>query len=261
VHINAFNFPIWGMLEKLAPTLIAGVPAIVKPASQTAYLTELMVRRIVETGILPEGALQLVCGSVGDLLDHVTGQDAVTFTGSAATGPEAEDASGDHRKLGALHHGGRQPERRRPWPRRRARHGGIRPLRQGSRARDDGEGRARNARRSAASSPRAHSRGPGRGAWRALGRSRRSAILPDEAVRMGPLASLDQREEVRDRIRDLLADAESLLAIPYGVPASSPVTPTGGPSSTRCCSIADKPGSTRAVHDVEAFGPVDGHAL
>jgi oxepin-CoA hydrolase/3-oxo-5,6-dehydrosuberyl-CoA semialdehyde dehydrogenase len=86
VHINAFNFPCWGMLEKLAPTLIAGVPAIVKPASQTAYLTELMVRRIVETGILPEGALQLVCGSVGDLLDHVEGQDAVTFTGSAATG-------------------------------------------------------------------------------------------------------------------------------------------------------------------------------
>ena len=86
VHINAFNFPCWGMLEKVAPTLLAGVPAIVKPASQTAYLTELMVRRIIETGLLPEGALQLVCGSVGDLLDHVEGQDVMTFTGSAATG-------------------------------------------------------------------------------------------------------------------------------------------------------------------------------
>src|SRR5690606_36138662 len=86
VHINAFNFPIWGMLEKIAPTLLAGVPCLVKPASQTAYLTELMVRRIVGTGILPEGALQLICGSVGDLLDHVTEQDAVNFTGSAATG-------------------------------------------------------------------------------------------------------------------------------------------------------------------------------
>ena len=74
------------MLEKIAPNLIAGVPAIVKPASQTAYLTELVVRRIVESGILPQGALQLVAGSTGDLLDHVTGQDAVTFTGSAATG-------------------------------------------------------------------------------------------------------------------------------------------------------------------------------
>ena len=86
VHINAFNFPIWGMLEKISPTLLAGVPAVVKPASQTAYLTELMVRRIIETGLLPEGALQLISGSVGDLLDHVTGQDVVTFTGSAWTG-------------------------------------------------------------------------------------------------------------------------------------------------------------------------------
>ena len=86
VHINAFNFPVWGMLEKLAPNLLAGMPAIVKPASQTAYLTELVVRRILATGLLPEGTLQLVCGSIGDLLDHVTGQDVVTFTGSAATG-------------------------------------------------------------------------------------------------------------------------------------------------------------------------------
>src|SRR5215217_2953987 len=85
VHINAFNFPVWGMLEKLAPTLIAGVPAIVKPASATSYLTELVVRRIVESGILPEGAIQLVCGSAGDLFDHLNCQDAVTFTGSAST--------------------------------------------------------------------------------------------------------------------------------------------------------------------------------
>lgn len=86
IHINAFNFPVWGMLEKIAPALIAGVPCIVKPASQTAYLTELVLRRILEMGLLPEGALQLICGGVGDLLDHVTGQDVVTFTGSARTG-------------------------------------------------------------------------------------------------------------------------------------------------------------------------------
>ncbi len=72
IHINAFNFPCWGMLEKLAPSFIAGVPCIIKPASQTAYLTELMVRHMIESGILPEGSLQLICGSVGDLLDHVT---------------------------------------------------------------------------------------------------------------------------------------------------------------------------------------------
>ncbi len=85
VHINAFNFPVWGMLEKLAPTLIAGVPAIVKPATSTAYLTELVVRRIVESGILPAGSLQLLCGSAGDLFEHLDCQDAVAFTGSAST--------------------------------------------------------------------------------------------------------------------------------------------------------------------------------
>ena len=85
VHINAFNFPVWGMLEKLAPTLLAGMPAIVKPATATAYLTELVVRRIIESKILPEGALQLVCGSLGNLFDHLGCQDAVSFTGSAQT--------------------------------------------------------------------------------------------------------------------------------------------------------------------------------
>src|SRR5690348_161384 len=85
VHINAFNFPVWGMLEKLAPTLLAGVPAIVKPATATAYLTELAVRRIIESSILPEGAIQLICGGVGNLFDHLTCQDVVAFTGSAST--------------------------------------------------------------------------------------------------------------------------------------------------------------------------------
>lgn len=86
LHINAFNFPCWGMLEKLAPTFVAGVPMIVKPASQTAYLTQLMVQHIIESKILPEGSLQLVCGSVGDMFNHLTCQDAISFTGSASTG-------------------------------------------------------------------------------------------------------------------------------------------------------------------------------
>src|SRR5205823_5370032 len=85
VHINAFNFPVWGMLEKLAPALLAGVPAIVKPASQTCYLTERVFRRMVESAILPEGAVQLICGGVGDLCEHLSCQDVVSFTGSAAT--------------------------------------------------------------------------------------------------------------------------------------------------------------------------------
>lgn len=86
VHINAFNFPVWGMLEKIAVNLLAGVPAVVKPATVTSYLTEAVVKEIIASKILPEGALQLLCGAAGDLLDHVTAQDVVTFTGSASTG-------------------------------------------------------------------------------------------------------------------------------------------------------------------------------
>ncbi|MDB2443003.1 phenylacetic acid degradation bifunctional protein PaaZ [Flavobacteriales bacterium] len=86
IHINAFNFPIWGMLEKIAVNLLAGVPAIVKPATVTCYVTELMVKEIVDSKILPEGSLQLICGSARGILESVTSQDVVTFTGSASTG-------------------------------------------------------------------------------------------------------------------------------------------------------------------------------
>lgn len=85
LHINAFNFPVWGMLEKLAPTLLAGMPAIIKPATATSYVAEACVRLIEASGILPKGALQLICGGTGDLLDHLDCQDVVTFTGSAVT--------------------------------------------------------------------------------------------------------------------------------------------------------------------------------
>jgi len=85
VQINAFNFPVWGPLEKLAPAFIAGVPSLVKPATQTAYLTARLVELIIESGLLPAGTLQLVCGSASSLLDHIGEQDLVSFTGSAAT--------------------------------------------------------------------------------------------------------------------------------------------------------------------------------
>lgn len=86
IHINAFNFPVWGMLEKIAVNLLAGVPAVVKPATLTSYLTEAVFREIIASNILPEGALQLICGSARGILDTVTSQDVVTFTGSATTG-------------------------------------------------------------------------------------------------------------------------------------------------------------------------------
>ncbi|HUH06984.1 MAG TPA: phenylacetic acid degradation bifunctional protein PaaZ [Egibacteraceae bacterium] len=85
VQINAFNFPVWGPLEKLAPAFVAGVPSLIKPASQTAYITARLVELIVEADLLPEGSVQLVCGGAGDLLDHLTEQDGVAFTGSAST--------------------------------------------------------------------------------------------------------------------------------------------------------------------------------
>ncbi len=85
VHINAFNFPVWGMLEKLAPTILAGVPAIVKPATSSCYVTEAAARVILDSGILPDGVLQLVTGGLGDMLDMLTSQDVVSFTGSAGT--------------------------------------------------------------------------------------------------------------------------------------------------------------------------------
>lgn len=88
LHINAFNFPIWGMLEKIAPTLLAGVPCIVKPATEGAALTHAVVQDILASGYLPDGALQLICGQIHDLLDHLNAQDTVTFTGSAQTGQQ-----------------------------------------------------------------------------------------------------------------------------------------------------------------------------
>ena len=94
VHINAFNFPCWGMLEKIAPSLCAGMPVVVKPATVSSYLTEKMAREIVGSGLLPEGAFQLICGRTGDLFEHLMEQDVVTFTGSASTGRKLKSHPG-----------------------------------------------------------------------------------------------------------------------------------------------------------------------
>ncbi|NTF44556.1 phenylacetic acid degradation bifunctional protein PaaZ [Rhizobium rhizogenes] len=254
VHINAFNFPCWGMLEKLAPTLLAGVPAIVKPASQTAYLTELMVRRIIETGLLPEGALQLICGSVGDLLDHVEGQDAVTFTGSASTGQrlkthkaivansvrftmEADSLNAAVLGLDAAP----GTEEFDLFVKEVAREMTVKA------------GQKCTAIRRVIA-PRAYSDAlieslRGRLAKTAIGNP------ADEAIRMGPLASLDQREEVRARIRELAVDAEIVGGDPDN-PSIMSGDVSAGAFLDPVLLYCDKPGSARAVHDVEAFGPV-----
>ena len=254
VHINAFNFPVWGMLEKIAPTLIAGVPCIVKPASQTAYLTELVVRRIVETGLLPDGALQLISGSVGDLLDHMTGQDAVTFTGSAWTGRKLkshkaviENSTRFTMEADSLNASVLGPD---------AVPGTVEFdlfVKEVAREMTAKAGQKCTAIRRVFV-PRAHVQA----VIAALGDRLDKTVLGlpgDEGTRMGPLASLDQRDEVRARIRALQADAEIVAGNPDAVRVASGDAGAGAflnPVLMYC----DKPFAAAAVHDVEAFGPV-----
>ncbi|WP_209425491.1 phenylacetic acid degradation bifunctional protein PaaZ [Pararhodobacter sp. SW119] len=254
VHINAYNFPCWGMLEKLAPTLIAGMSAIVKPASQTAYLTELMVRRIIATGLLPEGALQLICGSVGDLLDHMTGQDVVTFTGSASTGQKLRthpaiiaNATRFTMEADSLNASILGPDATPGTPEFDL------FIREVAAEMTVKAGQKCTAIRRAFI-PRAQVLAVRDALAERL--AKLPAGLPGDAgTRMGALSSLDQREEVRARIRDLQADAEIVIGDPAQV-----TTLTGDPDRGAFLNpvvlYCDRPGAAQAVHDVEAFGPV-----
>jgi oxepin-CoA hydrolase / 3-oxo-5,6-dehydrosuberyl-CoA semialdehyde dehydrogenase len=254
IHINAFNFPCWGMLEKVAPTLLAGMPAIVKPASQTAYLAELMVRRMVEASILPEGALQLICGAVGDLLDHVDGQDVVTFTGSAHTGrrlrshpvvaAESVRFNMEADSLNASVLGtdaGPGSEEFDLFVKEAVREMTVKA------------GQKCTAIRRILV-PRAACEA----VIKAIGERLAKTTVGDprdQAVRMGPLASLAQREEVRARIREIRAEAEIAAGDPQTVRVASGDAEKGAflnPVLLYC----DRPASAAAVHDVEAFGPV-----
>ena len=253
VHINAFNFPVWGMLEKLAPTLIAGVPAIVKPATATAYLTELVVRRIVESGILPAGALQLLCGSAGDLFDHLDCQDAVAFTGSASTASAlrrhpnviarsvrftAETDSLNSSVLGP-DAGVGTPEL-------------DLFVREVAREMTVKAGQKCTAIRRALV-PAAIAGDVIEALRAALGK----IVMGDprlEQVRMGPVASLAQRREVREQLAKLEREAE----VVHGGRAAELV----GADSEKGAFIpptllyCKDSGAARAVHEIEAFGPV-----
>ena len=254
VHINAFNFPIWGMLEKIAPTLLAGVPCVVKPASQTAYLTELCVRRIIDTGLLPEGALQLICGSVGDLLDHVEGQDAVTFTGSAWTGRKLKShpavVANSVRftmEADSLNASILGPDAAPGTPEFDL------FVKEVAREMTAKAGQKCTAIRRVIA-PRAHVQALVAALGDRLGKT--PLGLPgDEATRMGALASLDQREEVRARIRELQTDAEIVAGNPATVHVASG-NPERGAFLNPVLLYCDKPFAARTVHEVEAFGPV-----
>jgi oxepin-CoA hydrolase/3-oxo-5,6-dehydrosuberyl-CoA semialdehyde dehydrogenase len=254
VHINAFNFPVWGILEKVAPTLIAGVPAVVKPASQTAYVSELLVRRIVESGILPEGAIQLIAGSVGDLLDHVTGQDVVTFTGSAWTGRKLRSHPAvvansvrftmEADSLNAAILG---PDAAPGTPEFDL------FVKEVAREMTVKAGQKCTAIRRVVV-PRAFTDA----LVAALGDRLRKTTVgdpADEAVRMGPLASLGQREEVRERVRELAGEAEIVVGDPDRVTIASGDAEKGAFLNPVVLYSA-APLRANAIHDVEAFGPV-----
>ena len=254
IHINAFNFPVWGMLEKLAPTFIAGVPSIVKPASQTAYLTELVVRRIVGSGILPEGAIQLVAGSTGDLLDHVTGQDVVTFTGSARTGRKlraspaiVESSTRFTMEADSLNAAILGPDAAPGTPEFDL------FVREVAREMTVKAGQKCTAIRRVIAP-----RGFTDALVAALGDRLAGTVLGDpsnEATRMGALASLDQRREVRERIRELQTEAEIVAGNPDEVRVASGDAEKGA-FLNPVVLYADNPLAKSAIHDVEAFGPV-----
>ena len=254
VHINAFNFPVWGMLEKLAPALLAGVPALVKPATATSYLTERVVRRIVETGLLPEGALQLVCGGVGDLFDHLSCQDVVSFTGSASTAARlrthpavvrhavrfvAETDSLNSSILGPDADAG-TPEF------------GL-FVREVAREMTVKAGQKCTAIRKAIV-PRALL---GQ-VVPALQAELAKTVVGDPraaGVGMGPLASLAQRDEVLARVAELERESERVAGDPGQFEVAGGDRARGAflPPMLLVCR---DPARARAVHEVEAFGPV-----
>ena len=254
VHINAFNFPVWGLLEKLSSSLLAGVPAIVKPATPTAYLAELAVRRIIESGVLPEGALQLACGSLGDLFDHLDCQDIVSFTGSAGTAQKlrahpaiirnsvrfiAETDSINTCLLGPDAAPG-QPEF-------------DAYVREVVREMTVKAGQKCTAIRKALV-PAAYADA----ALEALQAGLQQIVVGDprlESVRMGPLASLAQRREVLGRIAELRREAELVTGEPDLGELAGADRDSGAflkPSLLYC----REPGKARAIHAIEAFGPV-----
>jgi len=254
VHINAFNFPCWGMLEKLAVSLLAGVPTIVKPASQTAYLTELMFRDMIASGIFPEGSLQLICGSVGDLFDHLECQDIVSFTGSAATGHRLRQHPAVLRnsvrftmEADSLNFCLLGPDATPDQPEFDL------FVKEVAREMTTKAGQKCTAIRRAFV-PRAQLEA----ATEALKKRLSKVVVGNpsvEGVTMGALASHSQRDEVRTRVRDLMGEAELVFGTLEGFAVIGADAENGAflpPLLLRCAT----PSEAKIVHEVEAFGPV-----
>ena len=254
VHINAFNFPVWGILEKIAVNFLAGIPAVVKPATVTSFLTEAVVREIIASEILPEGALQLICGSAGDLLDHVQSQDVITFTGSATTGNKLkanenilknnvpfnlESDSLNCIVLGADVEPGK-PEwdiflkevRKEMTVKAGQKCTAIRRIFVPENKMED--------------------------VWLAIGKSLSQTTIgnpENEKVRMGSLAGLEQREEVLAQVKKLLASSRLV----YGSLDSVELIEADykkGAFISPLLLVNDDPFNSEEPHNVEAFGPV-----
>ena len=255
VHINAFNFPVWGMLEKLAPTLLAGVPAIVKPATVTSYLTEAVFRAMIESKIFPEGAIQLICGSAGDLIDQLDCQCAVAFTGSADTGRHLksnrtiiENSVRFNQEADSLNFSMLGPD--------------ATPgtdefdlfVREVAREMTSKTGQKCTAIRRTLVPERVVD-----DVMKAISARLRTTTVGDpsvEGVRMGPLAGRAQVKEVRHNVDQIASDAELVFGDPDHVDVVG-ADPGKGAFFPMLLFYDDQPFRKTAPHDVEAFGPVN----
>jgi oxepin-CoA hydrolase/3-oxo-5,6-dehydrosuberyl-CoA semialdehyde dehydrogenase len=254
VHINAYNFPVWGMLEKCAVNWLAGVPAVVKPASITSFLTEAVVKEIIASGILPEGALQLICGSAGDILDHVTAQDVVTFTGSKSTGlllkshkrilEESVPFNMEADSLNAIVLGSDVTPGSPEWEIF------IKEVRK--------EMTVKAGQKCTAIRRIFVPEHLLEDAYIAIGKSLAQTTIGNplnDKVRMGALAGLSQREEVKQNLQKLLASSQ----IVYGTLDSIEVIDADAQKGAFLSPVLlmnESPFKAEAVHDVECFGPV-----
>jgi oxepin-CoA hydrolase/3-oxo-5,6-dehydrosuberyl-CoA semialdehyde dehydrogenase len=254
IHINAFNFPVWGMLEKCAVNWLAGMPAVVKPATLTSYLTEAVVRSISESGILPAGALQLICGSAGDMLDHVSSQDVVTFTGSASTGKMLRAHPRVHEEnvpftmeadsLNCIVLGNDVEPGMPEWDIF------IKEVRKEMTVK---AGQKCTAIRRIFVPDRLMEQ-----VWKDVAQSLSATAIGNplnEKVRMGSLASQGQRDEVRSQVSKLLASSQ----IVYGSLEQVEVIDADADKGAFLSPILllnQQPFAAKEVHDIEAFGPV-----
>ncbi len=254
VHINAFNFPVWGMLEKIAVNLLAGMPCVVKPATVTSYLTEAVVKEIIASKILPEGALQLICGSAGNLLDHVNSQDVVTFTGSAATGlllksnpnilKENVPFNMEADSLNCIVLGEDVTPGIPEWDIFIKEVRKEMTLKAGQ--------RCTGIRRIFVPENKMEE------VWKAIATSLSQTTIGNplnEKVRMGCLAGLTQRNEVREQVQKLLASSQII----YGSLDSVNVVDADAEKGAFISPVLlmnENPFAAKEAHEVEAFGPV-----